>query len=1050
MKNFLLGLFLLPVFCFGQTSVISVGTGEYDCYFINSAGKLYDLVFALPNAVANLPSNLTFKSVAGGLHNAAAIDNQGHVWTLGDNSAGVAGNGSTNGTSSPSQVMTDSSGRVFDSVVQVALWFTTGTGILAVKSTGTLWIWGNLDAGFRGTGALSGTYTKPVQVVIPGNRKVIKVCVDNTIEVLCSDGTVWAWGSNIPMVLGTNNADCTRPHQVPLPQAAKDIACGGLWNYAVGANGTLYGWGFYSNAMFGSFTGPAQATPLDLTKYMNFPAPVAKVYVNTVCNYFILTDGSLWSSGVNTVGGLGNGRQADQAKSVAPYAIWSDPSSSGQLLEPIPTHLMPGVKFSNVYVATADVFYFYAQDVNGQLYSAGRNKGGVLGNGVRECDWMQGAIGSMYPNSWDQPTLTAVNPLALTSATGVTSPICNTGNNQNTSPCNLCSVQPISTPTANAGSNQTITLPTSQVTLNGTASTVKGGTIAKYVWSQQTGPSKAVIAAAGSATTVVTGLIAGTYAFTLTIMDNNGNTSTATVQVTVNAAVVTPPVTISQAIPGVVQGESYSAMSGVQKETTTDAGGGQDVGWIDNGDWMDYSVNVVTAGTYAVSFRVATPNTGASFQLRNSSGAILATMNPTNSGGFQNWETVTANVTLPAGVQTLRVYSATTNQWNLNWIQFAAVQPAAQPIPGTIKGVSYSTMSGVDKQTTTDAGGGQNVDWIDNGDWMDYAVNVAAAGTYTVGFRVATPNTGASLQLRNSSGTVLTTVNLASTGGWQSWQTVNASVTLPVGVQTLRVYSATAVQWNFNWMQFGAVQPAAQAIPGKIEAESYDSMSGIQTQSTTDAGGGLNVGWIDNKDWMGYNVNVATAGTYTASFRVATPYTGASFQLRNASGTVLATLNPPNSGGFQTWETVTANVTLPAGVQTLQIYSTTSGVQWNFNWMQFTSGSSASSVQTAAVNAASEHLLTDSTAGASDAPSSIVLYPNPVQSAFTIQLDNEHMGNMLVQVVDASGTVRQLYKFNKDLPSIQVNLSVGNLPSGIYFVRVQIGKWSVTKKMSKL
>ncbi len=41
-------------------------------------------------------------------------------------------------------------------------------------------------------------------------------------------------------------------------------------------------------------------------------------------------------------------------------------------------------------------------------------------------------------------------------------------------------------------------------------------------------------------------------------------------------------------------------------------------------------------------------------------------------------------------------------------------------------------------QATTDVGGGLNVGWIDKGDYMDYYVNVATAGVYTVGFRLAT------------------------------------------------------------------------------------------------------------------------------------------------------------------------------------------------------------------------------------------------------------------------------------------------------------------------
>jgi hypothetical protein len=46
----------------------------------------------------------------------------------------------------------------------------------------------------------------------------------------------------------------------------------------------------------------------------------------------------------------------------------------------------------------------------------------------------------------------------------------------------------------------------------------------------------------------------------------------------------------------------------------------------------------------------------------------------------------------------------------------------------------------------------------------------------------------------------------------------------------------------------------------KIEAESYLWMSGIQTETTTDTGGGLNVGWIDAGDWMSFGVTVPAAG----------------------------------------------------------------------------------------------------------------------------------------------------------------------------------------------
>jgi hypothetical protein len=130
--------------------------------------------------------------------------------------------------------------------------------------------------------------------------------------------------------------------------------------------------------------------------------------------------------------------------------------------------------------------------------------------------------------------------------------------------------------------------------------------------------------------------------------------------------------------------------------------------------------------------------------------------------------------------------------------------------------------------------------------------------------------------------------------------------------------------------------PSSKPIPGQIEAESYNAMSGIQTETTSDTGGGLNVGWIEANDWMDYNVNVNPAGTYLAEYRVASPNATGAFSLKNG-GTVLGSYTVPNTGGWQAWTTISGNVTLTAGVQTLRILAT--GTGWNINWMKFTQGS---------------------------------------------------------------------------------------------------------------
>jgi hypothetical protein len=95
-------------------------------------------------------------------------------------------------------------------------------------------------------------------------------------------------------------------------------------------------------------------------------------------------------------------------------------------------------------------------------------------------------------------------------------------------------------------------------------------------------------------------------------------------------------------------------------------------------------------------------------------------------------------------------------------------------------------------------------------------------------------------------------------------------------------------------------------------------------------------------------------------------------------------------------------------------------------------------------------ILTDSAAVQTGKLPSFSLYPNPVKDQFTMVLNNTHLGTMLVQVVDGSGAVRRTLQVNKSLPVTQVQVQVGDLTAGVYFVRIQIGNWSEIHKIMKL
>ena len=102
-------------------------------------------------------------------------------------------------------------------------------------------------------------------------------------------------------------------------------------------------------------------------------------------------------------------------------------------------------------------------------------------------------------------------------------------------------------PIASAGPDQTITAPASSVILNGSASYDPDGTIVSYSWVLISGLGSVIISNSNQVIAGVSGLTPGSYTFQLTVTDNGGATSSDSVTVTVNPAIITnqPPVAIA-------------------------------------------------------------------------------------------------------------------------------------------------------------------------------------------------------------------------------------------------------------------------------------------------------------------------------------------------------------------------------------------------------------------------------------------------------------------------------------------------------------------------
>ncbi len=137
--------------------------------------------------------------------------------------------------------------------------------------------------------------------------------------------------------------------------------------------------------------------------------------------------------------------------------------------------------------------------------------------------------------------------------------------------------------------------------------------------------------------------------------------------------------------PGTVQAEHYFRMSGVVKETCNDSGGGQDVGSIHYNDWMEYKIRVRNTGTYKVTFRMAAPHSGNSSVQLLLNGANIGYTSLASTGGWQTWRSrVDYSVKLKAGVHILRVRSASSKSFNLNWIKFEYTSSALRTSGGEV------------------------------------------------------------------------------------------------------------------------------------------------------------------------------------------------------------------------------------------------------------------------------------------------------------------------------------------------------------------------------
>jgi alpha-tubulin suppressor-like RCC1 family protein len=270
------------------------------------------------NAVANKNTPVTtfaggtdWKSVSCGRKHTTAIKTDGSLWTWGVNGQGELGINDNINRSTP--VTTFIGGNNWKQVSA------NGYRTAAIKTDGSLWTWGDGRQGMLGNNATTNRST-PVTTFIGGNTW--KSVAGGTLHTAAikTDGSLWVWGYNNVGQLGINNTDQRR--EIPVTTFSggttwKSVVCVGYHTVAIKTDGSLWVWGYNNVGQLGINNTTNRLTPVTTFAGGNNWKQVSANGHHTAA---IKTDGSLWTWGLNNTGQLGNFADTTRSTPVTTFA----------------------------------------------------------------------------------------------------------------------------------------------------------------------------------------------------------------------------------------------------------------------------------------------------------------------------------------------------------------------------------------------------------------------------------------------------------------------------------------------------------------------------------------------------------------------------------------------------------------------------------------------------------------------------------------------------------------------------------------------------------
>ena len=256
--------------------------------------------------VETISGGTDWKQVSVGGYTTGAIKTDGTLWLWGEGAGGQLGDNTVLKKSSPVQTITGGNNWKYVSIA--------GYNGTAIKTDGTLWLWGSNHIGQLGDNTTVNK-SSPIQVMTGGNWSIISnSSYNNAVAGIKTDGTLWVWGYNASGQLGDNTTiDKSSPVQ---------IITGGTWrsvdsmasNMAgIKSDGTLWTWGFNDSGQLGDNTTITRSSPVQTVAGGNNWRRVAcgQNHMSAV-----KTDGTLWTWGSNSFGQLGDNTTVNKSSPI--------------------------------------------------------------------------------------------------------------------------------------------------------------------------------------------------------------------------------------------------------------------------------------------------------------------------------------------------------------------------------------------------------------------------------------------------------------------------------------------------------------------------------------------------------------------------------------------------------------------------------------------------------------------------------------------------------------------------------------------------------------